>query len=326
MESDAVFLVHGADEIAQLRPKNAFQRPALGRDDGDVQVPRAQGGRHLQPDEARADHHRPLARHGARRKRLAVRERAQRERAFRSRNGEPDGIRAGGQEQRAVPERPPGREPHLAPSDVDCGDLDLVDEIDALCGIEVAAAQRHPFLRRSPGEIVLAQVRPIDGRLRADHRDRFLVALPAQLLGAGIARGSGSDDHDALRSGGRPRLGDGEPLPDADATALLLDAIAGDRVAPRPLRRAGAQIVAGVMPRAPDRAALHDALRQWPSVMRADRADGADLAPAPHQDDRFARSMAEELLAIPELPGIETGAEVRTLQLLWRAHAISQAM
>ena len=60
--------------------------------------------------------------------------------------------------------------------------------------------------------------------------------------------------------------------------------------------------------------------------MRADGADGADLAPATHEDDRFARSMAEERLAIPELPGIETGAEVRTLQLLWRAHAISQMM
>ena len=321
-----MFLVHGTDEIAQLRAKNAFQWPALGRDDGDVQIPRAQRGCHLQPDEARADHHRPLARHGARRKRLAVRERAQRERALGARNGEPDGIRAGGQKQRAVPERAPGREAHFAPSDVDCGDLDLVDEVDALSGIEVAAAQRHPFLRRSPGEIVLAQVRPIDGRLRAGHRDRLLVALPAQLLGAGIARGSGSDDDDALRSGGRTRLRDGEPLPDADAAALLLDTIAGDRIAPRPLRRASAQIVAGMMPRAPDGAALHDALRQWPSVMRADGADGADLAPAPHQDDRFARSMAEERLAIPELPGIEAGAEVRTLQLLWRTHATSQAL
>src|SRR5207302_1722849 len=164
-----------------------------------------------------------------------------------------------------------------------------------------AAAQRHPFLRRSPREIVLAQVRPVDGRLWADHRDRLLVALPAQLLGARISRGPRSDDHDALGSRRGPRLRDDEALPDANAATLLLDAIAGDRVAPGPLRRAGAQIVAGMMPRAPDGTRLHDTLRQWSAVMRADGADGADLARAPDQDDRLARSMAEERLAVPEL-------------------------
>ena len=57
MEDDAVLLVERADEVAELRPQHPLQRPRLGRDDVHLELARAQRGRDLEPDEARADHH-----------------------------------------------------------------------------------------------------------------------------------------------------------------------------------------------------------------------------------------------------------------------------
>ena len=147
--------------------------------------------------------------------------------------------------------------------------------------------------------------------------------MPAQLLGACIARRARSGDHHALGSDGGPWLRNREALPDANATALLLDAVAGNRIAPWPLRGTGAQIEPGMVPRTTDGAALDDAFRERTPIMRAGRADGADLARAPHQHDRLASRMAEERLAIFQLRGVDSGAEVGTFQLLWRAHATS---
>ena len=56
MEDDAVLLVQRAHEVAELRPEDALQRPLLGRDDMDLELARAQRGRDLEADEARADH------------------------------------------------------------------------------------------------------------------------------------------------------------------------------------------------------------------------------------------------------------------------------
>ena len=62
MEDDAVLLVQRADEVAHLRPEHALHRPLLRRHDMDLDVARAQRGRDLEPDEARADHDRARAR------------------------------------------------------------------------------------------------------------------------------------------------------------------------------------------------------------------------------------------------------------------------
>ena len=56
MEDDAVLLVERADEVADLATEHALQRHAVGRDDVHLELARAQRGRDLEPDEARADH------------------------------------------------------------------------------------------------------------------------------------------------------------------------------------------------------------------------------------------------------------------------------
>src|SRR5215471_6168013 len=55
MENDAVFFMKLANEIAELRTKDAFQRPAFRRDDVNLQIPGPQCGCDFQTDEARAD-------------------------------------------------------------------------------------------------------------------------------------------------------------------------------------------------------------------------------------------------------------------------------
>ena len=65
MEDDAVLLVQRADEIAQLRPQNALQRPLVRRDHVDFDSARAKRGGDLKPDEAGAQHDRSSRRLGA---------------------------------------------------------------------------------------------------------------------------------------------------------------------------------------------------------------------------------------------------------------------
>ena len=55
MENDAVFFMKLANEIAELRTKDPFERPAFRRDDVNLQIPRPQRGSGFQADEARAD-------------------------------------------------------------------------------------------------------------------------------------------------------------------------------------------------------------------------------------------------------------------------------
>ena len=60
MEDHAVLLMQRAHEVAHLRAEDTLHRPLLGRHDMNLDVAGAQRRRGLQPDEARADHDRPL--------------------------------------------------------------------------------------------------------------------------------------------------------------------------------------------------------------------------------------------------------------------------
>ena len=62
MKDDAVLFMQGADEVAHLRPQHALHRPLLQPDDVNFDIPGAQRCCGLQPDKARADHDRALAR------------------------------------------------------------------------------------------------------------------------------------------------------------------------------------------------------------------------------------------------------------------------
>ena len=60
VEAHAVLLVQSADERAELVAEDARERHRLGRDHVDLEAARAQRRRHLEADEARADHDRAL--------------------------------------------------------------------------------------------------------------------------------------------------------------------------------------------------------------------------------------------------------------------------
>ena len=78
MKHDAVLLVQRADEIAELRPEHALQRPRFRRHDMHFELAGAQRRRHFEPDEARADHDHALRAFGVGDDGAAVGERAQR--------------------------------------------------------------------------------------------------------------------------------------------------------------------------------------------------------------------------------------------------------
>ena len=85
------------------------------------------------------------------------------------------------------------------------GDRSPEAQLDAVLAIETRRAQRHPFLGRVAGEIILGQVRPIDRRrvVAAQHDDAAVVVLAPQHLGRGKAGGSAADDDDLSRRVGR---------------------------------------------------------------------------------------------------------------------------
>ncbi len=94
--------------------------------------------------------------------------------------------------------------------------------------------------------------------------------------------------------------------------AVVLDLPNGQRTQRRGARRfSGAQIEAGVMPRAADTLADHQSLRQWPVIMAAMRVDGEDIRPRAHQQNVFAADMAEQGFAV-EFGQLDTQRQIRS--------------
>ena len=124
---------------------------------------------------------------------------------------------------------------------------------------ELRRAQRDPLLGRVPRQVVLREIRPVDGRrgIGADQSETAAIAFAAERFRGGVARGAGADDHDALRrfDPERSRLPLGLAGTDAHVPALRLDLVARDRIQRRRAHsRARAQVEARVVPRAADRA------------------------------------------------------------------------
>jgi hypothetical protein len=96
------------------------------------------------------------------------------ERTVTARDGELHGVGAGSEQQRAVASTRAVGEPDLPPPRIDRDHGILEVELDLLRGVELGRSQRHPFLGRGPGEVVLREVGPVDRGiwLGADHRHR----------------------------------------------------------------------------------------------------------------------------------------------------------
>ena len=198
-----MLLVERANEVAHLRTQDALHRPLFRRDHMDFDIAGAQGGRDLEPDKARAQHDCPARRLGTLDDRPAVRERAQRAyvRLVGARDRQADRLGAGCEQQPIVRNLAPVGERDLARARVDTGDVRLETQVDAVLGIEAFRAQRHPILRRVAREIVLGEVRPVDGRrvVIAQHDDAALVLLAPQHLRSRETGGASADDDDLLR-------------------------------------------------------------------------------------------------------------------------------
>ena len=188
--------MQGADEIADLRSEDFFERTRLGSDDMDFEAALAQRGCRLKSDEACPDDDGALGLFRCRDDRSAVVERAQIMDTLRAGNVEMHRIGAGREQQpvvgmnRAVfaPNRPGGR--------IDGDDAGIEDEINPVLRIEFGGAQRDPRFFRLPGEVILRQIGPIDGDgiVRAQQGDRARISLPAQHFRRRIAGRTAADD------------------------------------------------------------------------------------------------------------------------------------
>ena len=120
-------------------------------------------------------------------------------------NRETDRLGASCQQQAVVGDRAPVRELNLPPRHIDAGDLRPEPQIDTVLGIEALGPQRDPILLRISGEVILGQVRPVDGRhiVVAQHHDASLEMVTPEHLCCREAGGASADDHDPVRSTGR---------------------------------------------------------------------------------------------------------------------------
>jgi hypothetical protein len=180
----------------------------------------------------------------------------------------------------------------------------LQSQIDMVVAVEIIRPQRQPVCWRAAGEIILGEVRPVDRRriVIAQHHDAAAKVLTPQHLGCCESGGAAADDHHLVRHVGRraARLGLWrDRLLDENRVALPLDLPAGERAQRRCVQRlAGADVEAGVMPRAADRAAVHDALGERPVIMRAFGADREHLRACAHQQHGRVADMAEQRLTV----------------------------
>src|SRR5262249_36198774 len=135
------------------------------------------------------------------------------------------------------------------------------------------------------GEIILREVRPVDGRsvVVAEHHNAPAILRTPEHFRSGKARRASSDDDDPLRRrpaglfAGRRRRA---LVSDEDLAAALLHrpAVEGAEGG-RPQGLAGPDIETGVMPRTPNGAAGPDAFGERPVIVGAVGADRKDVGP-----------------------------------------------
>ncbi len=302
MKDDAVLLVQGADEIAHRRAQHALHRPLLQADDMDLDVPRAQRRRGLEPDKARADHDGAACAVRGRNDRAAVGQRTQHMDMglVRARDRQAHRLGAGRQQEAVVGYCFAAGEHHGLRPGIDRGDLAIEPQVDARVGVETVRPQRQPVFRRAAGEIVLRQVRPVHrrGRFAAQHHDAAAKLLPPQHFGGGKPRRAAADDHDPAGRLDNPlhaRLRLLAFLPDDNALALVLDLPHRDRAQRRrPGGFPGAQVETGMVPGAADAFAVHQAVGKRTVIMAAMGVDGENLRSRTHQQDFIVADMAKQ--------------------------------
>ena len=207
VEDHAVLLVQGAHEITHLRAEDALHGSFSGATTW-TSISRARSAAATSsPMKLAPSTTARRAVLGPLDDRAAVGERTQHAHMRQVRAGDRQADRLGaGREQQPVVSDPRAIAKHdLARTRVDASDVRLEPKLDAVLGIEAVRPQRHPFLRRIAGKIVLGQIRSIDGRriVVAQHDDASLILFATQFLGRGEAGRSSADDDNCGRGSGR---------------------------------------------------------------------------------------------------------------------------
>ena len=160
MERHSVLLVELADEIADIRPEDVFHRDRVRCDHVRIDIARAQRRRHLEADEARANHYRPLRNECLRDKGAAVGERAQVVHMFerRPRYIQPHRLEAGGEQQLVVGVTTAVGEQHVPALRIERGSGRIQFQVDAVLPVERRRTQRIRFCGRRAREEALRKV------------------------------------------------------------------------------------------------------------------------------------------------------------------------
>ena len=318
MEHDPVLLVQRTNERGHFGPQNVLHRTLLRRYDMDFDVSGAQRGRDFEPDEARAEHHRPPRRFRAFDDGPAVTERAQYERVGRPCAGNRWTNRfSAGRQKKSVKRNilTPG-ERDFARADIDAGDGRAQAKVDGVVGIEAVGAQGEPVLRRAPGEIVLGKIWPVDRRgvVAAQHHDVAREIPPSKHLRGGEPGGAAADNHDVVR---RAR-------PDATLRSRLQALFADENFAVALLhppgidggesRRAqgfpGPKVKARVMPGAAHRVVDNEPVGEGAMIVGAMGADREDIGAAARQQHRLVADVAEKLAAIGQVGEGDSSSQI----------------
>jgi len=81
-----------------------------------------------------------------------------------ARDRQPDRLGAGGEQKAVIGKLRAVAQDHFPRAYIESNDLGAEAEVNAVLAIVAGGPQRHPFLGRVPGKVVLGQVRPIHGR------------------------------------------------------------------------------------------------------------------------------------------------------------------
>src|SRR6185437_3295706 len=138
MEDDAMLLVDGLNESAELRPKDLFHGSILGRDDMDLEIAGAQRRRHFETDEARSQNQHAPRGPRAFDDRPAVRKRTKHEKVgrLRARDGWAYGLGPGREKQAIKGDLVAVRKRDFARPHVDGGGGRIEPKVDRVVGIE----------------------------------------------------------------------------------------------------------------------------------------------------------------------------------------------
>ena len=185
-----------------------------GADHMHVDIPRAERCRHLETDEARADHHGAPRCQSLGDKSAAVRERAQivHVREIAAGDLEPHRVGAGGEQQRAIGMPAAIRELYVPAPGVDRGDACTQLQVDVVLSVEFRRSEEIRLCRtrcRRDSPSIGWVDRRASNVIGAQHRDAAGVALVTKRFRSGVAGRATTDDNDRLSGVPRASAGDG---------------------------------------------------------------------------------------------------------------------